>query len=62
MDASIVAGGALIAFFSQVGENGQPNYPGTPVTNLSGYQLARGRNQRHPHAGQHFTSISCPTG
>jgi heat shock protein HslJ len=28
--------GAPIAFFSQVGENGQPNYPGTPVTNLSG--------------------------
>ncbi len=27
--------GAPIAFFTQVGENGQPNYPGTPVTNLS---------------------------
>jgi heat shock protein HslJ len=28
--------GAPIAFFSQVGESGQPNYPGTPVQNLSG--------------------------
>jgi uncharacterized membrane protein len=28
--------GAPIAFFSQVGENGQPNYPGAPVANLSG--------------------------
>jgi heat shock protein HslJ len=28
--------GAPIAFFSQVGETGQPNYPGAPVANLSG--------------------------
>lgn len=28
--------GAPSAFFSQVGETGQPNYPGTPVANLSG--------------------------
>jgi heat shock protein HslJ/uncharacterized membrane protein len=28
--------GAPIAFFSQVGESGQPNYPGGPVANLSG--------------------------
>jgi uncharacterized membrane protein len=28
--------GAPIAFFSQVGESGQPNYPGAPVANLSG--------------------------
>ena len=28
--------GAPIAFFSQVGETGQPNYPGGPVPNLNG--------------------------
>ncbi len=28
--------GAPIAFFSQIGETGQPNYPGGPVTNLNG--------------------------